>query len=372
MTTNRQKQNKNYRDAPPAAHSSRFNEGGAAGRRFVEPPSRTNRSLEGRRSQGVDQRPEGPYAGGNNGHYGPDRWSEERPLPTLSPHDYEIIDDGYGNQTIVPMPHTSFHQHQSDYEDPYVEAPLYTADEGDPQIINIYNTAPQMGLVLSTVAITLAVLGLVFFWAIGGEGISRMASSVTTGSEAAVSNALVDSSTNQLAAAEIAAVSGQLAPFFAPSVLYWESQIIYWASQHNLDPNMVATVMQIESCGDPQAVSSAGATGLFQVMPFHFTAGEDMFDPHTNALRGMNYLAERLIQTDGDVGRAFAGYNGGHVAAGGSWDSWANETQRYFTWSTGIYDEAVRGLSTSDTLTRWYEAGGRSLCAQAEARLNIR
>lgn len=129
--------------------------------------------------------------------------------------------------------------------------------------------------------------------------------------------------------------------------------------------------MQIESCGDPKALSSAGAQGLFQVMPFHFSNGENMLDPDTNAMRGMNYFAERLVQTSGDVGKAFAGYNGGHVAAGTSWDNWAAETQRYFVWATGIYEDAKAGLTESPTLQQWYAAGGTSLCQQASSRLNL-
>jgi soluble lytic murein transglycosylase-like protein len=107
-------------------------------------------------------------------------------------------------------------------------------------------------------------------------------------------------------------------------------------------------------------------------MPFHFTTGENMLDPDTNARRGMNYFAERLVQTAGDVGKAFAGYNGGHVAAGSSWNNWAAETQRYYVWSTGIYEDAKAGLTASPTLQEWYAAGGASLCQQAASRLNIR
>ncbi len=165
---------------------------------------------------------------------------------------------------------------------------------------------------------------------------------------------------------------GNISAVFSDEVKYWESDIVRWAGEHHLDPNMVATVMQIESCGDPQALSNAGAQGLFQVMPFHFTAGENMLDPDTNARRGLNYLAERLQQTGGDVGKAFAGYNGGHVAAGSSWDSWASETQRYYVWSTGIYEDAKSGLTESPTLQQWVAAGGISLCQQAAARLNLR
>ncbi|MEM9773148.1 MAG: hypothetical protein AAF902_01115 [Chloroflexota bacterium] len=80
--------------------------------------------------------------------------------------------------------------------------------------------------------------------------------------------------------------SSELAPFFMPSVLYWEEGILRWAESHNMNPNMVATVM-----------------------PFHFEASEDGFDPDTNAMRGMNYLAERLIQTNGEVSHAFGWTN---------------------------------------------------------------
>ena len=160
-----------------------------------------------------------------------------------------------------------------------------------------------------------------------------------------------------------------IATFFTPEVQGWAPEIVQWAEAHNLDPNAVATIMQIESCGDPRAVSSAGARGLFQVMPFHFAAGEDPFDPDTNARRGLTYYAERLEQTSGDVGRAFAGYNGGQRAAAGKWEQWPAETQRYYVWSTGIYEDARKGATASPTLEAWLGAGGSSLCRQAAARL---
>ena len=58
--------------------------------------------------------------------------------------------------------------------------------------------------------------------------------------------------------------SGELARLFTPEVLYWEDKILKWSEKYGLDPNLVATVMQIESCGDPQARSGAGAMGLFR------------------------------------------------------------------------------------------------------------
>lgn len=190
-------------------------------------------------------------------------------------------------------------------------------------------------------------------------------------------SAVQDQETANMVAAEsepagqVVNYEGKIAAVFSNEVKYWEAEILRWASEHNLDPDMVATIMQIESCGDPQALSIAGAQGLFQVMPFHFTAGEVMMDPDTNARRGMNYFSERLVQTGGDVGKAFAGYNGGHVAAGTTWDNWAAETQRYYVWTTGVYEDAKAGLTESPTLQQWYAAGGASLCQQAANRLNL-
>jgi hypothetical protein len=164
---------------------------------------------------------------------------------------------------------------------------------------------------------------------------------------------------------------GSISPIFTDEVRHWEQDILGWAKEHDLDPDLVAIIMQVESCGDPQAISIAGAQGLFQVMPFHFIEGEDSLDPDTNARRGVNYFVDRLAQTGGDIGRSYAGYNGGHVAAGSSWDNWAYETQRYYIWTTGLYSDIQADLAVSPTLERWLQAGGASLCQQAAVRLGL-
>lgn len=162
-----------------------------------------------------------------------------------------------------------------------------------------------------------------------------------------------------------------LSPVFTAEVQHWEPQILTWAAEFQLDPDLVATVIQIESCGNPQAISSAGAHGLFQVMPFHFVEGEEMVDPDTNARRGLAYLVQSLALTEGNVGMALAGYNGGHVAAQGTWAGWPAETRRYYRWSNGIYTDAVSGLTDSPTLHDWLTAGGEALCSQAAAQLGL-
>ncbi|HAY84084.1 MAG TPA: hypothetical protein DCY42_03925 [Chloroflexi bacterium] len=164
--------------------------------------------------------------------------------------------------------------------------------------------------------------------------------------------------------------SSQLAAFFAPSVLYWEREILRWANDSGLDPNLVATIMQIESCGDPQALSRAGAMGLFQVMPYHFSAEEAPYSPNTNAKRGMAYLSQAL-NTYQDVRLAFAGYNGGIGTAAKPEVSWPQETIRYTYWGTGIYQDASHSKEHSPRLDEWMAAGGASLCRQAEERLGL-
>jgi soluble lytic murein transglycosylase-like protein len=162
-----------------------------------------------------------------------------------------------------------------------------------------------------------------------------------------------------------------IAPLFTPEVQFWSASIVRWAAEAELDPNLAATVMQIESCGDPRARSSAGAMGLFQVMPFHFLATDDPYDPNTNARRGLDYLKRSWDKAVGNSALAFAGYNGGlSVITRGNW-TWANETQRYTYWGSGIYADALNNAATSARLDEWLTAGGANLCRKAHERLGL-
>ncbi|MDE2856190.1 MAG: transglycosylase SLT domain-containing protein [Chloroflexota bacterium] len=157
----------------------------------------------------------------------------------------------------------------------------------------------------------------------------------------------------------------ELAAFFAPAVRHWSEEIKRWSAQHEVDPHLLATVMQIESCGHPEVISNAGARGLFQVMPFHFDAGEDMLDPNINAARGASYLKYCAGAADEVIGRALACYNGGPSVLKRARESWSHETQKYYRWGVGIYSDAIAGASRSETFERWLAAGGERLCASA-------
>lgn len=88
------------------------------------------------------------------------------------------------------------------------------------------------------------------------------------------------------------------------------------AAQHGVSVALVRSIIQVESAFDAQAVSSAGAQGLMQLMPatarrFGVT---DSFDPRQNIFAGVRYLRVLLDLFNGNVGLAAAGYNAGENA----------------------------------------------------------
>ncbi len=84
------------------------------------------------------------------------------------------------------------------------------------------------------------------------------------------------------------------------------------ADAHNLDPALVAAVVEMESGFDASAVSPVGAMGLMQIMPG--TAADlgllEPFDAAANLDAGAEYLAW-LIDRYGSAELALAAYNAG-------------------------------------------------------------
>jgi soluble lytic murein transglycosylase-like protein len=85
---------------------------------------------------------------------------------------------------------------------------------------------------------------------------------------------------------------------------------------HNLDVELLASVVQAESGGNPKALSHAGARGLMQLMPQ--TAAEhgvtDSYQPEQNVRGGAAYLDELLTRYHEDLTLALAAYNAGPEA----------------------------------------------------------
>jgi hypothetical protein len=85
---------------------------------------------------------------------------------------------------------------------------------------------------------------------------------------------------------------------------------------HNLDADLLASVVKAESNGNAHAVSRAGARGLMQLMPK--TASEqgisDSFAAEENVRGGSTYLNELLIRYHDNIALALAAYNAGPAA----------------------------------------------------------
>ena len=88
------------------------------------------------------------------------------------------------------------------------------------------------------------------------------------------------------------------------------------AAAQGVSAALVKAVIQVESEWDSLAVSSKGARGLMQLMPF--TAERfgvaDSFDARQNIFGGVRYLRVLLDLFGGDVDLALAGYNAGENA----------------------------------------------------------
>ena len=88
----------------------------------------------------------------------------------------------------------------------------------------------------------------------------------------------------------------------------------YEASRAGLDPQLVLAVIHVESNFRKYAVSSAGARGYMQVMPFWVgligRKGDDLFNLRTNLRYGCVILRHYLDIEGGNLSRALGRYNG--------------------------------------------------------------
>ena len=85
---------------------------------------------------------------------------------------------------------------------------------------------------------------------------------------------------------------------------------------HNIDADLLASVVKAESNGNTLALSRAGAKGLMQLMPS--TASDlgvrNSFAPDQNIGGGTAYLDQLLIRYRDDMSLAVAAYNAGPAA----------------------------------------------------------
>jgi soluble lytic murein transglycosylase-like protein len=90
--------------------------------------------------------------------------------------------------------------------------------------------------------------------------------------------------------------------------------VYYEAKRAGLDPQMVLGLIQVESGFKKYSVSSAGARGYMQVMPFWVgligNKDSNLFHMRTNLRFGCTILRHYLDIENGDLYRALGRYNG--------------------------------------------------------------
>ncbi|HEX7181510.1 MAG TPA: lytic transglycosylase domain-containing protein [Thermoanaerobaculia bacterium] len=91
------------------------------------------------------------------------------------------------------------------------------------------------------------------------------------------------------------------------------------AVRHEINPYLIAAVVQVESAFNPRARSRKGACGLMQLLPatarrFGLHSKRDLFDPAKNLEAGVRYLKWLASRFGGDPVRMLAAYNAGEGA----------------------------------------------------------
>lgn len=110
---------------------------------------------------------------------------------------------------------------------------------------------------------------------------------------------------------------------YPDTIQQWCAQIVRYASENGVDPNLISAVMLTESAGNANAYSKNGAVGLLQVMPRDGLAADFMcpdgpcfsdrpstqqlFDPDFNISYGTGMLA-KLMGRYGDLREALKAY----------------------------------------------------------------
>lgn len=182
--------------------------------------------------------------------------------------------------------------------------------------------------------------------------------------------------------------AGVSAPWLPPTVTYWDKTINEMGKRYNVDPNLIAIIMTMESGGDASATSEDNAQGLMQITPV--TAKDiaskylkdpvtkyNLYNPSTSIEFGTAYLAwlrdyfgtaQQGPSWDATVELVAAGYNGGPGAAGSLEAGQGLTDPQTVIYSRDAFNMwRERHAKDSPTFDRWKERGGSLLVDAAKA-----
>jgi len=120
----------------------------------------------------------------------------------------------------------------------------------------------------------------------------------------------------------------------------WLDPIIAKASKrYGVEMGLIKAVIKAESNFNPNAVSSAGAQGLMQLMPGTARAlgVHNSFDPEQNVMAGTRFLRDLLNRYNGKLDSALAAYNWGPGNVDKRPDHLPRETRDYLARVKQLY-----------------------------------
>lgn len=176
------------------------------------------------------------------------------------------------------------------------------------------------------------------------------------------------------------------APWIPSTVKHWQTPIVAMSKKYDVDPNLLAIIMTLESGGYAKA-NSGEAQGLMQITP---GTGKDiaskflkqprttydLYDPKTNIEFGAAYLSylrdefgavNQGPSWDTTVELVAAGYNGGPGGANDVEQGRGLEDIQTVVYSRDAFNMwRERHASKSPTLERWLARGGSDLVTAAK------
>jgi soluble lytic murein transglycosylase-like protein len=179
-------------------------------------------------------------------------------------------------------------------------------------------------------------------------------------SSASAATATTSASAADSSSAELAGDLTSAPTTTAPSGFgAYASDITAAAASYGIDPSLLYGVISQESAFNPNAVSSAGAEGIAQIMPENFASlgVTNPFDPVQSINAGAKLLSENLQTFNGNTVDAIAAYNAGSAAVEqyGGIPPYA-QTQNYVQ-RVLAYAAAYPGAGTTDSTTGLPAAG---------------
>jgi len=157
----------------------------------------------------------------------------------------------------------------------------------------------------------------------------------------------------------IALMSGETAEMLFPTP--FEDCVAKYSGLYAVDRNIIYALAKAESLFKQNAVSSAGASGLMQLMPSTARGiarglrleDYDLTDPCTSIQLGAKYISGLLKEFKGNYQYAVAAYNAGAGNVNKWKDRYKNEDMDYFTEFTPFIETRYYILRTDKFLTQY-------------------